>query len=1250
MAKYCCFNCPQHDYGEKALSDLCPSCGKPYGFVLTDPPHKIGRYVVKQALDRGFYGAAYVAEADGMVAKKYVIKISPRVFYDFFKKPTFKSEIELHNRLAESATHIVGLVDAFKEDITFGPDGGTTIPCYASVLNFVEGPVLREFFNHSRLTNAATLCQIVTDLLQIRSELEAAKLNHNDLHAGNLVVEILKREARRPDAIDPLIRVMAIDLGSLGSESKSTESRLGDLKFICEHVGMLIARLLSRADELDDRDYRVTLALQGLVNGFSVDVQNQRVPAAGDIIDAIRQVYYRAAHHWAPWRTPLSLRDFGDHYNAQTLESWDVPSLRVDPDDRWLREITRPGPQIITGMRGCGKTMLLRGLDVHARAAKIEGEKTDNVIARIQRDGFVGLYVSAQRLLDLRGQALLRLEQRLSRLFVAYALQAVRALMHLRDIDESQVSANAKEQIGIAVSDYLEGGADLGQSISLDDLEARLTKALVRTVRGDAAYVVNHAPAEVFTHLAEALRSVASPLRESTVLYLLDDVSTRYLDIDRIEAILSALLFQSPTCAFKFTSEWQTIELGLKSPGRNHPIREGRDLTVFDLGADVFKIISKPGNAGKRFVANILEKRAKVHARHPRPRDPKGVLGDVTLEDVAREIGASNEGAAQKKRVYRGLSCLTSVCVGDIGDVIKLYEEILRRANGSSCFPVDAKVQSECFQEMAAKRLYDLNRRDSSDTNLKNHALAFAETSHDLLVRSFRNAETGKRGACRLRQYSSIYVRVTTEDETSQQRQIDRLRELIDAGVFVFAGGAPRTKTKDSDPIQQFILSFRKIYGLSSYIGLADRDRFELSGRDLSAWLDLGDVKEAKKILIRNQLKSGLTESGMGEGGDESAEEDVCAHNSLKAKDDGGESSCDAEVYTAPLQRDLFESVAADNLERRVPNAPSKVGIQIEVLSAAQLSSLLVGAVILGLGFEDRTLAASQHLAAACSPQSVYMVRYAVAGRGEEIRDAWKAAGNRVELPEDRLIKERAPFEGVGIVDVSGLSKPIIFSVIRRELLQKGEVIVCHAMAQEHYPLEADLESVIAAKQANDPADFLDRLSSVLKGEKGPYTEMRLLNDLSDPSRNRALLAFASPKHERLFSLMDRREFDKVEIIAPDGDTPRARVSRYAADFVKKIYPNAEVRRFGTDDLLGLVRYLDTKYIDVYGMGGANLELGLTGSKSQAVAAAILSAVRRVSQVWYLKPAEYDHRRFSSGVGEIRMFRIRVGGNQCDSA
>jgi hypothetical protein len=141
-------------------------------------------------------------------------------------------------------------------------------------------------------------------------------------------------------------------------------------------------------------------------------------------------------------------------------------------------------------------------------------------------------------------------------------------------------------------------------------------------------------------------------------------------------------------------------------------------------------------------------------------------------------------------------------------------------------------------------------------------------------------------------------------------------------------------------------------------------------------------------------------------------------------------------------------------------------------------------------------------------------------------------------------------------------------------------------------------------------------------------------------TRNRALLAFASEKHERLFALLDKREFDYIEVIAPTGDEPRSRVANFAAEFLCRSFPNARLERIDTSDLVTLIRYLDGQYLKVYGVEGANLEIGLTGSKMQAVASAVLSAQRKVAQAWYLSPAKFDVLRFSKGVGAARIFDI----------
>ena len=150
------------------------------------------------------------------------------------------------------------------------------------------------------------------------------------------------------------------------------------------------------------------------------------------------------------------------------------------------------------------------------------------------------------------------------------------------------------------------------------------------------------------------------------------NVSTRYLKDRTSQQLASTLLFQNDICSFKLTSETQTVELVFKSPGGN-PVRVGRDLEVFDLGAEVYEKIKGKGNAGIQFVEHILQNRARYYETHPKGLSPGQVLGHADLEDIARTIGTTAPTSAERKQIYYGIKALTLVCVGDIGDVISLY-------------------------------------------------------------------------------------------------------------------------------------------------------------------------------------------------------------------------------------------------------------------------------------------------------------------------------------------------------------------------------------------------------------------------------------------------------------------------------------------------------------------------------------------------------------------------------------------------
>ena len=1227
MGKYCCFICPGHDYKDKSLDDKCPTCGRPYGFPLFDAPDVIGRYKVTRPLNRGFYAATYVVERAGQLGTQAVLKVSPKAFYTFFDNKDFQKECQTHATVAAGTDHIVKINEMAEGVIRFGDD---EIDCYFAELDYEEGPLLSDYFDGEESITAQKVAQISVDLLRLKQEFEKKGVYHNDLHSGNIIIKQLGTGQHRANAIDGSVRAVAIDLGSVLDQSKSDsgKGRYGDLHWICDHLDKLIERLLRDPDQSGDLGYRLASALQLVFHLIAAEVEKQRTPGAEDLIEQISEAYWRLPRHpWRPWVEPLRLRGFGASYNAQTLQPWHVPLLLVDQDQEWLNQITTPGPQVIIGMRGCGKTIFLRALQFHARASKTEPkERESSILKRVREDDFLGLFVSAQRLLDTPQRGQQDDIDPFPRLFVAYALEAVRAIMHLADIDRNQVADMAHMTLTSTVRQFLSEPDELENVTGLEELDQRIDRLLVRISRGDSEQELHGHPSDAFIHLAEALQRCASCWSNVQVLYLLDDVSTRYLKEPRIRQLLSTLIFQSPTCAFKMTSEIQTMELGLTTPGENLLARVGRDLAVFDLGSEVYKRIKS--NKGKQFVEQILSKRAEQFAAHPNV-PPSTILGDCNLESIALEIASSKDTSRRRKEVYRGISALAHVCVGDIGDVVSLYERILKQAGlkqAGRIFPIPASVQSECFQDHCSHRLYDLNRRGPE---LKDVAKSFSEASYELLVKSYRDAKKNGAKRRRLRQYASIYVRVTTGDKG---RQIAQLRDLIDAGVFVFAGGSPRSKTRDSDPILQFKLTFRRIYGLVNFIGLSERDRFELSGSQLEEWLD--DPGNGKEILLRN-LGGGLEPE---EGEEEDDEEAMAAEPEAPTLFDTVEEPS-TEASTDERQGDALEKqgVASTNLDARSI-------IPIEALSPEEIGRHEIGAVVLGLGFEQRTLHSAKNLVRLAAPAKVYAIQYAEPGKSKEILEALGSWDTEIEtiaygdIDDGSFSKARSPV----LVDVTGLAKPVIFHAVREFLRKDRTVLIAHTGARTYYPTNKDLTNLVRAQEKHDRYQFFEILADIMTGEERPYELVPLVTSDADQTRRRVLFAFASPKHERLLSLLDQREFDRLELVAPHGDSARNRVAREIADIAATDNSNSEITLIDSDDLAGATEFLLRGFARCYVGLGLNFEVGLTGSKMEAVAAAAVSSIRKITQCWYVRPQGFDPERFTKGAGKSRFFRLSV--------
>lgn len=1226
--KYCCFSCPtKDDHALKDLKEKCPLCGEAYDFPLEQFPDEIAGIKIIEPIARGFYGATFLGEISpfGQVKIKKVLKVIPVELYKLHNK-NFKDECERHFELSQNSSHFV-VIDTgiYQESYPVKFKNGTTIHCHVIGLEYIQGKTLKDYLNDSQILPSRTIAQIAIDLVQILKELRQNEKHHNDLHPRNVLIEELPTAKKRSSEIDENIRVVAIDLGSLDQKTKSNDDskRVGDLHWVAKCLFDLSRKITDNPTYYDEKDWRLAFLLEEKADFLKPAYILQRHITYDDLITQIKDTYYQ---HSNPWQEELKLKSFDDSVNAQSLRPWYVPNLFVDQNNAWVNSITIKGPQVITGMRGCGKTMLLRALEFHARVVpQNDSERTTKgeIINRlINQEGYVGLYVSCVKLLDFNfsnSEKKRDIFEPYSKLFIGYCIQVLHSIKHLKDIEPEKVRKDYFIELANVLSSIIVNAKEELSSVSSDnDLEIKLKKYLNSLSDGQSDYKINIHPKIAFPQLADVIKKSAVVFSKSYIYFLLDDVSTRYLSDNSIITLVSELLFQDEICAFKFTTEAQTLEMVINAPGNTSQAKIGRDYTVFDLGEKVNKIIHENHHEGKEFIEKILMKRANFYPLHPKSASISKILGDRTLISIAENI-ATESRASEKKSIYWGLSALTAVCVGDLGDVITLYELMLREWDRRQ-FPIPAETQNSCYLELCNSRLYDLNRRD---TTYLDFVKSFAEASHHLLVQSAIKKARGE--TKKLRQYTSIFINITHGDK---EKQYKKIRSLIDAGIFNLHGGpeASRTNRQGVNPQQQFKLVFRKLYGVSKHIGLSSADRFEISGESLYNWLE--NPKDGKKILIDNLNPIEEEELEM-------------AREELEIAPEK-EASVNAQLNLFNLEPEKTEIKETPDYSFVFEKLP-----KINEVNLADISKVKFDNIIVGLGFEEATLESAKKVAQlpVCN---LILVSFEEEGKAKEITEVFQEKGFDVSnIVSHNDFKDKiATLKGKTLCDVTGLPKSVIFDSVRKALVNNKEVFFSLTEPKVEYPLDSEIESVFAKNNAEDSSTLLTDVSTLIKGEQGPYSLINLLPHYTNISEPRILFSYAPIKHERLYTLLDERDYEKINIIVPYGPSPKNRLAKISAEFSLRKFQSAHIHYVTENGLVEETKILAKDYYTYFILNNFHFEIALTGSKLQTLSAAIFASVFRISQCWYVKPKSWDKTRFSNGAGITSFYHVILGNDK----
>jgi hypothetical protein len=1182
IAHYGCFIHPR-EKGD-SLESECPRCKEPFGLPLFKPPTAINGKPVIEPVSRGFYSAVFVTER-ATTGRKYAVKVTPRTTY---RPPSeggwgknFEDQIAFHTELSD-LTMVARLEDFGSEVLRFG---SIDIDCYWTEMEFVDGPTLGDKLKGPP-PEPREIAQIAWDLLDFLDALQRRGKYHNDLHGENIKVVRLPAQQVRREVIDPQVAVKVLDLGSGDTEPRSDSSNVGDVHWVARHILDLLDSYERNSGHVAPKDLRLCAQLRKVAEVYCAD-DKTRAPRASDMKALVLSAYQFGIR-------PLSQRlvqlgSFAEHYNAQTLPAWYTPTLLYDPES-WSQRLTGPGSVLLVGMRGCGKTILLRSLEWPARVAA--GDETkDQRERRLDEEPFLGIFVSCTSL--LRGPHSKTVELIFHRLFLAFAREIVRDL-HLCELDR------LGETRYLALEPFVDFVSKIVPWVQPPDLrdlvliERRLSEA-IQEFPSTTEEVGS--PRDAFEELVAVARELNSLWAEKRLLFLLDDVSTRYLPLPDVERLLSQFCLHSADFGFKISTETQTLQL--TTPGGDLA-REGRDYEIFDLGEEVYARLK--GSQGPLFIKEILDRRSAVTVNAP-DISPAELLGSRSLADIARAI------RQRKPVLYNGIQALAAICIGDVSDILQVYALMLDRA-GTPKKTMPAKLQHDAITDFAEQKLLALA---GLDPWLFAHAIAFGLASHRELMRE----------RPRLRQYTEIFVKIDTRYSAEV---FPKLIKLVDAGVFVFTGGTTRTKSKD--PALQFKLAFRKLLGLTNRMPLSSRDRFELTGAQVREWVD----KPAAEKVQRGTLASPPSEVD-------------------ETPVNGGSSKLIPSASQRPLWSAARTKTTASKMA--LPPAHSALDVITSVDSPLARSgvSLTDKTIVAAIGFEDRSVGTWKAILKHSIPERTVLLTYEDSGRKEEILTLLQAAGVPYDLVPamrpygseviDRIFDSADPRRLV--LDITSMTKSLTYSGVVRCLTKLDEAWVIHTLARKYYPPEGQLLRVLELFDSGKfPAAF-ERLNLITAGEIEPF-ECGSIGPLHiDSSQPTVMATFVSLKNRRVEEILNQNPVNAVAAIAPvhteGADAPRSAVAGRVATYLARLY-DGTVHQVGSLDHGGAFELLKRLYHEFALEDGWNFEVSLTGNKLHAVGAAMFAAIAQPAAVYWSAPAGFDPNKFTKGTGDTGLLHL----------